>query len=241
MADNNPDDPNPASVAKGLNSVEIRKNDNIQFVDENVELDDYLRSEEGTTDNIVVHQVPKINKVGLNSPVIQKSESIPYADENIGDGNIEEPARPARQRELEKNGDLNNSSEVRPQIHASDIGEIHSSPGSDTIVVSTPEGTLYITLTDSDHSRSSKTTSPTTTTATLSGDPCTSKTQVPNESKILIDHEKEADPIEKRTNLTRRNSISMPTLQNLDQNVIRQQNLSPRHEVRCNEYYLYFF
>lgn len=186
MADDKTDDPNPADVAKGLNSPEIRENNDIPYADEAVELE-YIQSDE--------------------------------------------PTRPARQKDVEAvgNGDVRSSpkSEPKRQIHASDIGDIHSVPGSDTIVVDTPEGTLYITLTDSDgkSSKSSPKISPS------ADEPSTSKAADELESKVMIENEIDEELRLRRTNLTRRNSISMPALPNLGQEVLLQQSMNQHQNV----------
>lgn len=165
---------------------------------------------------------------GLNSPEIKSNANIPFVDEFVELEHINnEPIRPQRLRDIEKGPEKRDG-----KVHASDLGAIHS-PNSDTIVVDTPEGTLYITL-DPESAKSSRTspTSPSTLSSYLTdsvASPTTSK-PVGAESKALIENEVDAE--QRRANL-RRNSISMPTLQNLEQEVFRQQYLqNPQDEVR---------
>ncbi|XP_045501042.1 myogenesis-regulating glycosidase isoform X1 [Colias croceus] len=159
---------------------------------------------------------------GLNSPELRSTTKIPYADEAVELESVkaDEPLRPKRVRDVEKGNPDRDG-----KIHASDLGAVRS-PNSDTIVVDTPEGTLYITL-DPDSSRSSKVTSPTSPTSpsTLSTDlsesPSTSKAFGARESEDLITSESDVD--HRRPNL-RRNSISMPSLANME--LLRQEYLS---------------
>lgn len=150
---------------------------------------------------------------GLNSPEIRSNTSIPYVDEVVEMENVkaDEPIRPKRLRDVEKNIDPFELKQDR-KIHASDLGTVHS-PNSDTIVVNTPEGTLYITL-DPDSSKSSKPTSPSTQSTDVSIEtPTSPKPFGALESEDLITVEKE---VEQRRRSLRRNSISMPTLPNLE-------------------------
>ncbi|KAI8433931.1 hypothetical protein MSG28_012101 [Choristoneura fumiferana] len=149
---------------------------------------------------------PKEIAKGLNSPELKRNKDIPFADDFIELDHVkhDEPIRPKREKTKE--------------IHATDLGEVHSSPDSDTIVVNTPEGTLYITL-EPDSAKSSKVNSPSTQSTDLSS-PSTSRAVGAEESMAMIENEKEVE--QRRANL-RRNSISMPTLQNLELEVLRQQ------------------
>lgn len=150
---------------------------------------------------------------GLNSPEIRSNTNIPYVDEVVEMENVtaDEPIRPKRLRDVEKNIDPFDLKQDR-KIHASDLGAVHS-PNSDTIVVNTPEGTLYITL-DPDSSKSSKPTSPSTQSTDVSIEtPTSPKPFGALESEDLITVEKE---VEQRRRSLRRNSISMPTLPNLE-------------------------
>ncbi|XP_061720151.1 myogenesis-regulating glycosidase isoform X1 [Cydia pomonella] len=156
---------------------------------------------------------PEIAK-GLNSPELKRNKEIPFVDDFIELDHVKpgEPIRPKRQTK---------------EIHAADLGEVHSSPDSDTIVVNTPEGTLYITL-EPDSSKSSRVNSPSTQSTDLTS-PSTSKAA--EESMALIQNEKDVEAEQRRTNL-RRNSISMPTLQNLELEVLRQQYLqNPQDQI----------
>lgn len=105
------------------------------------------------------------------------------------------------------------------KLHASDLGAVRT-PNSDTIVVDTPEGTLYITL-DPETSKS-KPTSPSTqsTDVTVSPSSPTSSAFGAQASKDLIAGERD---VEYRRDNLRRNSISMPTLPNLE--LLRQEYL----------------
>lgn len=152
---------------------------------------------------------------GLNSPEIRSNTNIPYVDEFVELEHVkaDEPIRPNRNRDVEK-GEIEEK-----KLHASDLGAVHS-PNKDTIVVDTPEGTLYITL-DPDSSKSSKPTSPSTQSTDVSDfSPTTSKAIGARESDNLIAVEKEKE-IEQRRASLRRNSISMPTLPNLE--LLRQE------------------
>lgn len=162
---------------------------------------------------------------GLNSSEIRLNDSIPFVDDIVELDNVraEEPIRPKRQKDVES-GETDPFSPRDRIIHASDLGAVHSS-NSDTIVVNTPEGTLYITL-DPD---SSKPSSPNTQSINLES-PTTSKAFGAEDSRDLIDNEK--DEVERRKTNLRRNSISMPTLPNLELEVMRQQYLNnPQDEV----------
>lgn len=169
----------------------------------------------------------------LNSNELEPNGDIPFVDDGIEAEVIEEPVRPSRLRNVEKGDPGTGEIEIRSQIHASDLGAIHSNPDSDTIVVDTPEGTLYITLADSHGSPgSSKPTSPTDS-KHFSDDfnkPCTSKAEGAKESSLIIEKEKE-EGREKKV-LTRRNSISMPTLQNLELEVMKQYINNQQNGVR---------
>lgn len=99
----------------------------------------------------------------LTSPEIRSDETIPFFDEvtppdyeppkpppNPFDEDVKTlPTKPKRLKDFDQD-----------KIHNSDLGEVHTSPNNDTIVVNTPEGTLYITL-EPDLSKS-KPTSPST-------------------------------------------------------------------------------
>ncbi|CAH2087320.1 unnamed protein product [Euphydryas editha] len=150
---------------------------------------------------------------GLNLHEMRSNTNIPYVDEVVELEHVraDEPIRPKRLRDVEKNLESSDLKEER-KIHASDLGTVHS-PNSDTIVVNTPEGTLYITL-DPDSSKSSKPTSPSTQSTDISeATPTESKAFGALESDNLITVEKEVD--QRRMNL-RRNSISMPSLPNME-------------------------
>ncbi|KAM3958512.1 LOW QUALITY PROTEIN: myogenesis-regulating glycosidase [Aphomia sociella] len=166
---------------------------------------------------------------GLNSPEIKANTDIPFVDD-VEELNVrDEPIRPKLYRDVEK-GEMNFKPNGVGVIHATDLGSVHSSPNSDTIVVDTPEGTLYVTL-DPSFSKCSKPNSPSTQSTDLSdATPSTSKAFGAIESNSLIDKEREDTDIRK-TNL-RRNSISMPTLQNLELEVLRQQYMNnPQDEI----------
>lgn len=165
---------------------------------------------------------------GLNSPELKRNPNIPFVDDFVELDHVkaDEPIRPQRVKDVEKGPEPKGNGKV----HAADLGPIHS-PNKDTIVVDTPEGTLYITL-DPESAKSSKPTSPTSpsTQSTDLSSPSTSKSVAINDSEALI--ENEIDVEQRRANL-RRNSISMPTLQNLELEVLRQQYLqNPQDEVR---------
>lgn len=164
---------------------------------------------------------------GLNSPEIKRNTNIPFADDFVELDHVkaDEPIRPLRLKDVENGNDTKRDGKV----HASDLGAIHS-PNSDTIVVDTPEGTLYITL-DPDSAKSSKPTSPISpsTESTDLSSPSTSKAVGAEDSIALI--ENEIDVEQRRANL-RRNSISLPTLPNLELEVLKQQYLqNPQDEV----------
>lgn len=165
---------------------------------------------------------------GLNSPELKRNPNIPFVDDFVELDHVkaDEPIRPQRVKDVENGPEPKGNG----KIHAADLGPIHSS-NKDTIVVDTPEGTLYITL-DPESAKSSKPTSPTSpsTQSTDLSSPSTSKSVAINDSEALI--ENEIDVEQRRANL-RRNSISMPTLQNLELEVLRQQYLqNPQDEVR---------
>ncbi|CAF4861128.1 unnamed protein product [Pieris macdunnoughi] len=159
---------------------------------------------------------------GLNSPEIRSNSNIPFADEAVELENVNDPIRPQRFKDVEK-GEPEN-----PKIHASDLGSVHT-PNSDTIVVDTPEGTLYITL-DPDSSKSSKPTSPSTQSTDLST-PSTSKAFGAEESDALITSESEVE--QRKTNL-RRNSISMPNIELLRQDYLN--NTQGNHKISTSTY-----
>lgn len=164
---------------------------------------------------------------GLNSPELKRNPNIPFVDDFVELDHVkaDEPIRPQRVKDVEKGPEPKGNGKVQ----AADLGPIHS-PNKDTIVVDTPEGTLYITL-DPESAKSSKPTSPTSpsTQSTDLSSPSTSKSVAINDSEALI--ENEIDVEQRRANL-RRNSISMPTLQNLELEVLRQQYLqNPQDEV----------
>ncbi|XP_041980595.1 myogenesis-regulating glycosidase isoform X1 [Aricia agestis] len=140
---------------------------------------------------------------GLNSPELRRNPNIPYVDDNVDLNSItiEPPDRPKR---------LKDDPPEQRKLHAADLGAIHT-PNSDTIVVDTPEGTLYITL-DPDSSKTSKPNSPSTESTDLSS-PSTSKASGAQESHDLITREQEQE--QRRSDL-RRNSVSMPTMSNLE-------------------------
>lgn len=172
----------------------------------------------------------------LNSPEIRKDDNIPFVDDFVELDLVksDEPIRPKRIRDAEK-GEVNDNTFNRDgTIHAGDLGEIHSSPDNDTIVVNTPEGTLYITL-EPDRSKAA---SPSTESTDLSS-PTNLKAFGAEESSALIQNERE---MQARKASLRRNSISMPTLQNLELEVIKQQYLNnPQDEVSIIILVLFFY
>ena len=175
-------------------------------------------------------QVSKDIEKGLNSPELKRNEDIPFVDDfvELNLVNPDEPIRPKRTKDEKEDGSPLAAERDR-KLHASDLGEVHTSPKNDTIIVNTPEGTLYITL-EPDSGRSSKPTSPITESTDLEASPTTSKSFGAAESDELIRREREA--MEQRKMSLRRNSISMPTLQNLELEVLRQQYLNnPQDEV----------
>ncbi|XP_047029203.1 myogenesis-regulating glycosidase isoform X1 [Helicoverpa zea] len=175
-------------------------------------------------------KVSKDIEKGLNSPELKRNEDIPYVDDFIELNLVkpDEPIPPRRTKNEKENGDVQVPEKDR-KLHASDLGEVHSSPNNDTIIVNTPEGTLYITL-EPDSAKSSKPTSPTTESTDLDITPSTSKSSGAAESEELIRKEREA--MEQRKMSLRRNSISMPTLQNLELEVLKQQYINnPQDEI----------
>lgn len=175
-------------------------------------------------------QISKDIEKGLNSPELKRNEDIPYVDDfvELNLVNPDEPIRPKRAKDEKEDGSPPAEEKDR-KLHASDLGEVHTSPKNDTIIVNTPEGTLYITL-EPDSGKSSKPTSPITESTDLEASPSTSKSFGAAESDELIRREKEA--MGQRKVSLRRNSISMPTLQNLELEVLRQQYLNnPQDEV----------
>lgn len=174
-------------------------------------------------------QISKDIEKGLNSPEIKQNDDIPYVDDFVELNLVkpDEPVRPKRAKDEKEDGEPHTPEKDR-KLHASDLGEVHSSPNNDTIIVNTPEGTLYITL-EPDSARSSKPTSPTTESTDLEAMPSTSFGAA--ESDALIQKEREAEMIEQRKIGLRRNSISMPTLQNLELEVLKQQYLNPQDDV----------
>lgn len=212
-------------VAKGLNSPELRKNPNIPYVDDIVELNN-------------IETKPQINKDGEphtegKEPLsnLRNNPNIPYVDDidELNDVQTEPVPR--------STDDDSDNEETEPllrrrdgKIHATDLGSVRSSPNSDTIVVNTPEGTLYITL-DPDSSRPSTSSlkSPSTK-STNTASPSTSKALGASESKDLITVERgeEVTSVEQRKASLRRNSISMPTLTEID--MIRQQYIHSQQD-----------
>lgn len=175
-------------------------------------------------------QISKDIEKGLNSPELKRNEDIPYVDDFVELNLVkpDEPVRPKRSKD-EKEDRPPPVAEKDRKLHVSDLGEVHSSPNNDTIIVNTPEGTLYITL-EPDSGKSSKPTSPITESTDLETTPSTSKSFGAAESDELIRKEREA--MEQRKMSLRRNSISMPTLQNLELEVLKQQYLNnPQDEV----------
>nr|XP_049702172.1 myogenesis-regulating glycosidase isoform X1 [Helicoverpa armigera] len=175
-------------------------------------------------------KVSKDIEKGLNSPELKRNDDIPYVDDFIELNLVkpDEPIPPRRTKNEKENGDVQ-VPEKDKKLHASDLGEVHSSPNNDTIIVNTPEGTLYITL-EPDSAKSSKPTSPTTESTDLDITPSTSKSSGAAESEELIRKEREA--MEQRKMSLRRNSISMPTLQNLELEVLKQQYINnPQDEI----------
>lgn len=188
-------------------------------------------------DNKDARNTPKNVAQGLNSPEIRLNDEIPYVDEFVELNHVkaDEPIRPARLKAVEREDTEPLLPEGERKIHASDIGSFHSSPNSDTIVVNTTEGTLYITL-EPDSSKPTSPISPRSTKSTqstqstdLTASPSTSKSFRTKESEDMIEQEKEIQE-KMRANL-RRNSISMPTLQNLEMEVMKQQYLDVPDEV----------
>lgn len=174
-------------------------------------------------------QISKDIEKGLNSPELKRNEDIPYVDDFIELNLVkpDEPIRPKRTKDEKEDGSP--VAEKDRKLHATDLGEVHTSPNNDTIIVNTPEGTLYITL-EPDSGKSSKPTSPITESTDLEASPSTSKSFGAAESDELIRREREA--MEQRKMSLRRNSISMPALQNLELEVLRQQYLNnPQDEV----------
>lgn len=167
-----------------------------------------------------------INKAvrDLNSPELRNDENIPFVDDYVELDLVkgDEPIRPQRARDVERGKEINDTSKTDGVLHADDLGDVHSSPDNDTIVVNTPEGTLYITL-EPDRFKAN---SPSTESTSLSS-PTTSKASGAVESEALIQSEKE---MQARRASLRRNSISMPTLQEME--VIKQQYLNtPKDEI----------
>lgn len=213
-------------VAKGLNSHELRKNPNIPYADDNVELNNIKTRhvERNKDEESHIDDTESLSSL-RNNP------AIPYVDDidelnsiridpvppNIEDESDNEETEPLLRK---KDG----------KIHASDLGSVRSSPNSDTIVVNTPEGTLYITL-DPDSSRPSTSSlkSPSTK-STNTASPSTSKPLGANESKDLITVERgeEMTSVEQRKASLRRNSISMPTLSEID--LMRQQYIQSQQD-----------
>ncbi|XP_013142496.1 PREDICTED: uncharacterized family 31 glucosidase KIAA1161 [Papilio polytes] len=159
---------------------------------------------------------------GLNSPELKSNKTIPFVDDCVElEENKTRPKLDLRKHEMEN---------VKPQqrkedkIHANDLGAVHT-PNSDTIVVNTPEGTLYITL--DPESKSSPTSPNTQSTDVSESSPSTSKAFGAQESSDMTVMEKE---VEQRRAGLRRNSISMPTLQNLESEVLKQHYLSNPEE-----------
>ncbi|XP_028036668.1 myogenesis-regulating glycosidase isoform X1 [Bombyx mandarina] len=146
--------------------------------------------------------------------VTRRSDEIPYADEcvELDLSQTDEPIRPQRYKDIERGE--NQTTKRVDEKQTKDLDKVHSSPDSDTIVVNTPEGTLYITL-EPDKSKPS---SPSAQSTDLSES--TSKVFGAKESNDMIDNERAVEA--RRSNL-RRNSISMPALQNLEIEVFRQQ------------------
>lgn len=210
-------------VAKGLNSPELRKNPNIPFADDIVELNN-IQTNAQRNKNEESHIGDKETLSNLRS-----NPNIPYVDDIGGLNNV-------RTEPVPRNDESDNE-ETEPllprkdgKIHATDLGSVRSSPNSDTIVVNTPEGTLYITL-DPDSSRpsSSSLKSPSTK-STNTATPSTSKAIGASESKDLITVERgeEVTSVEQRKASLRRNSISMPTLSEID--MIRQQYIQSQED-----------
>lgn len=174
------------------------------------------------------NQISKDIEKGLNSPELKINDDIPFVDDftELNQVKPDEPIRPKRMKD-ETEGAKPPVPERDRILHASDLGEVHTSPNNDTIVVNTPEGTLYITL-EPDTGKSSKPTSPITESTDLESTPTTSKSFGAAESDELIRQEREA--MEQRKASLRRNSISMPTLQNLELEVLKQQYLNNPHD-----------
>ncbi|XP_075979461.1 myogenesis-regulating glycosidase isoform X1 [Anticarsia gemmatalis] len=170
-------------------------------------------------------QISKDIEKGLNSPELKRNKDIPYADDFIELNLVkpDEPIRPKRSKDEKEDVEQPVQERDVATLHAADLGDVHTSPNNDTIVVNTPEGTLYITL-EPDSGKSSKPTSPVTESTDLEATPSTSKSFGAVESDDLIKQEKAA--MEQRKASLRRNSISMPTLQNLELEVLKQQYLN---------------
>lgn len=213
-------------VAKGLNSPELRKNPNIPYVDDIVELNNIQAKPVQTNEDEESHIEDTKSLSDLrNNP------NIPYVDDNDELKNVRIEPVP---RSIDEDSDNEETEPLIPRrdgkIHASDLGSVRSSPNSDTIVVNTPEGTLYITL-DPDSSRpnSSSLKSPSTK-STNTAAPSTSKPHGAGESKDLITVERgeEVTSVEQRKASLRRNSISMPTLSEID--MIRNQYMQSQQD-----------
>lgn len=208
---------NQQDVVKGLISPEIRTDDSIPFVDEQV--DTTVRNEPLNPQKNNPFD-PEVNDI---------KTKIPYVADNIEIKTEKVPVKPQRFKFNDIKNETSNLANVPftpGVIHASDLGDIHKSPDKDTIVVNTPEGTLYITL-EPDKSRSSVG-SPGIESTGVSI-PSTSKAYGAAESDALIENEIE---IESRRTGLRRNSISMPTLQNLESEVLKQYiNNNPQQGV----------
>lgn len=211
-------------VAKGLNSHDLRKNPNIPYADDIVELYNIETKPVQQNQDEVSHIEDTESLSNL-----QNNPNLPYVDDDDVDdidelNNIRTEPVP---RNIDDESDNEETEPLIPRkdgkIHATDLGSVRSSPNSDTIVVNTPEGTLYITL-DPDSSRPSTSSlkSPSTK-STNTATPTTSKVIGAFESKDLITVERgeEVTSVEQRKASLRRNSISMPTLSEID--LIRQQ------------------
>lgn len=213
-------------VAKGLNSPELRKNRNIPYADDNVELNNINTKpiQRNKDEEFHIDDTESLSSL-RNNP------NIPYVDDIDEPNNIRIDPIPRIMN------DESDNEETEPllrkkdgKIHATDLGSVRSSPNSDTIVVNTPEGTLYITL-DPDSSRPSTSSlkSPSTK-STNTASPRASKPFGAGESRDLITVERgeEVTSVEQRKASLRRNSISMPTLSEID--LIRQQYIQSHQE-----------
>lgn len=212
---------NRQDVVKGLTSPEIRTDDTIPFVDEPV--DTPVRNELLNPQ----HDKP------FDPKEIEIRTEIPYVGDTVEIVTEKVPVKPQRFKLNDTENETPEVAKAPRVIHATDLGDVHKSPDKDTIVVNTPEGTLYITL-EPDRFKSNPT-CPSLESTEIST-PCTSKAYGAKESRALIDNEID---VESRRVELRRNSISMPTLQNLELEVLKQYwNNNAQEEVSYAFFYL---